>query len=53
MAKFTRHDPRNKKRNKHKNLSKYGANRNRFDDEIESKRERKYGKLDLSVYNYE
>jgi hypothetical protein len=53
MAKFTRHDPRNKKRNKHKNMSKYGVNRNRGEDDFDTKRERKYGKSDFSVYNYE
>jgi len=53
MAKYTRHDPRNKKRNKHKNISKDGFSRNRFLDESDAKREKKYGKSDLSVYNFE
>lgn len=47
MAKFTRHDPRNKKRNKHKNLSKNAYARDNFGEEY--KRKGKYEKFDLSV----
>lgn len=47
MAKFTRHDPRNKKRNKHKNFSKNAYARDHFGEEY--KRKAKYEKLDLSV----
>lgn len=48
MAKYTRHDNRNKKRNKHKNLAKDG-----FKGKLhyESKRQPKY-KLDLSISDY-
>jgi len=49
MAKYSRHDNRNKKRNKHKNLVKYG-----FEGKMhyDSKRKPKY-KLDLSVSSYQ
>ena len=51
MAKFTRHDPRNKKRNKHKNFSKNGYSRDHFGEEY--KRKGKYEKFDISVPNTE
>jgi len=51
MAKFTRHDPRNKKRNKHKNFSKNAFSRDVYGEEY--KRKSKYEKLDLSVHNPE
>lgn len=51
MAKFTRHDPRNKKRNKHKNFSKNAYARDHFGEEY--KRKAKYEKLDFSVQHSE
>jgi len=53
MAKYTRHDPRNKKRNKHKNMSKGAFTRDRYLDDLENRRERKYEKSNLSVHNFE
>lgn len=41
MAKYTRFDPRNKKRNKHKNRVKFGLNEKKQHD-VGPKRERYY-----------
>lgn len=51
MAKYTRHDPRNKKRNKHKNLSKNAYSRDRLGEDYQ--RRGKYEKFDFSMHSTE
>lgn len=54
MSKYHRHDPRNKKKNKHKNLSKSGQK----DKRIKRVQESSFGEWEdirdtLTRYNYE
>ena len=38
MAKFTRHDPRNKKSNRHKKMSLHKGDRERYLDEVKKQK---------------